>query len=70
MSNRFTHDGVLTQSRDKGAVLLADSRFKPFKCHVFVRTPNYPYELFLDVRNDAVPGDFISVYIVKANTIE
>ena len=69
MSNRFTHDGVLTQSRDKGAVLLADSRFKPFKCHVFVRTPNYPYELFLDVRNDAVPGDFISVYASKENTI-
>ena len=70
MSNKFTHAGVLTRSRDKGAVLLAESRFKPFKCQVFVRTPNYPYELFLDVRNDAAPGDFISVHIVKANTIK
>ena len=69
MSHRFTHDGVLTQSRDKGAVLLAESRFKPFGCRVVVHTPNYPKRLFLDVRNDAVPGDFISVYAVKENTI-
>lgn len=69
MSNRFTHDGVLTQSRNKGTVLLAESRFKPFKCQIFVRMPNYPRTLFLDVRNDAVPGDFISVYASKENTI-
>ena len=69
MSNRFTHDGVLTHSRYKGAVLLAESRFKPFKCQIFVRMPNYPRTLFLDVRNDAVPGDLISVYSSKENTI-
>ena len=69
MSNRFTHDGVLTQSRDRGAVLLAESRFKPFGCRVVVDTPNYPRTLFLDVRNDAAPGDFISVYASKENTI-
>ena len=69
MSNRFTHDGVLTQSRNKGTVLLAESRFKPFKCQIFVRMPNYPRTLFLDVRNDAVPGDLISVYASKENTI-
>ena len=69
MSNRFTHDGVLTQSRDKGAVLLAESRFKPFKCQIFVRRPNYPETLFLDIRNDAVPGDLISVHSVKENTM-
>ena len=69
MSNRFTHAGVLTQSRDKGALLLAESRFKPFGCRVFVDTPNYPKTLILDVRNDTVPGDFISVYVSKENTI-
>ena len=69
MSNRFTHAGVLTQSRDKGALLLAESRFKPFGCRVFVDTPNYPKTLFLDVRNDTVPGDFISVYVLKENTV-
>jgi len=69
MSNRFTHAGVLTQSRDKGASMLAECRFKPFECRVFVQMPNYPGTLFLEVRNDAVPGDFISVHSEKENTI-
>ena len=55
------------QSRDKGA--LAESRFKPFKCHVLVEMPNYPRALFPDIRNDAVPGDLISVYASKENTV-
>jgi hypothetical protein len=69
MSNRFTHAGVLTQSRYKGSSMLAECRFKPFGCRVFVRMPNYPGTLFLEVRNDNVPGDFISVHSKKANTV-
>ena len=67
--NYFTHDGVLTLSRRQGALLLADSHFKPFKCHVFIKMPNYPETLFLDVRDKVVPDNLISVFALKENTI-
>ena len=69
MSNKFTHDGVLTHSRYKGAFMLAESCFKPFKCQALVDMPNYPRMLFLDIRNDSVPGNIISVYASKQNTV-